>query len=92
MPYAGYSLACALVSGIDLRSGSWHRRSTGTITTAGSTALSGVLVLIRAALLGPAIAAIMIGLFVTYADLRSRENPLTTGDLNAALCAPAGAG
>lgn len=92
MPYAGYSLACALVSGITFGAVLGIGGLTGTITTAGSTALSGVLVLIRAALLGPAIAAIMIGLFVTYADLRSRENPLTTGDLNAALCAPAGAG
>jgi hypothetical protein len=60
----------------------------GRILTGGSFAsnlIAGILQMIGTVLLAPAIGALLIGLLVTYAELRAQEAPTSTDDLAAAL-------
>lgn len=87
LPYAVYSMIYTLVVNTTFRAMSGLGALAGTTTEPGVAMLRGALNLIQVALLGMTVAVMMIALFVTYAQLRADEGPITAEDLRSGLSA-----
>ena len=85
VPYAIYSVVFGLMVNTTFRAAYGIGNLTNTTNDGGIAVLRGMSALIRLALLGPAVAAVLVGLLLTYAELRSLESPVTTADLRAEL-------